>query len=413
MKIVTFSLGCKVNKYESESILKDFKEKGYEVSDKLEFADIYIINTCAVTNEAEKKSRQMIARCKKFNPNAKIFVCGCASQKDPEQFLSKGVSLVKGVAGKQKMISEIDEEGVKLENLPLSYEKMSFSNQSNARVYLKVQDGCNNFCTYCIIPYLRGRSRSRELDDILLEAKKLPVQVKEIVVVGIDVSDFKINGEKNLIKLLEELDKLGKRIRLGSLEDGVIQEDFVKRLSKLKNFCPQFHMSLQSGSNSVLKRMNRHYTREQFEKSVELIRKYFPNAGITTDVIVGFPGESDEEFLETKEFVKKVKFSSLHIFPYSHRSGTVASKMKDTDAQVKKNRVKELEEVDQELFDQFVEENKKNKLSVLIEEKEGEYFVGHSKNFIKCYLQGEFNVGDVVEALIEKRFKEGVLGKVE
>ena len=413
MKIVTFSLGCKVNKYESESILKDFKEKGYEVSDKLEFADIYIINTCAVTSEAEKKSRQMIARCRKFNPKAKIFVCGCASQKDPEQFLSKDVKLVKGVAGKQNMISEIEEEGIKLENLPLDYEKMSFSNQTNTRAYLKVQDGCNNFCTYCIIPYLRGRSRSRDLNDILLEAKSFPEQLKEIVVVGIDVADFKIDEKKNLIGLLEELDKLGKRIRLSSLEDGVIQEDFVKRLSRLKNFCPQFHMSLQSGSNSVLKRMNRHYSCNEFEKSVNLIRKYFPSAGITTDVIVGFPGESDEEFLETKEFVKKVGFSSLHIFPYSHRSGTVASKMKDVDVQLKKKRVKELEEVDEVLFEKFVEENKKNKLSVLIEEEEEGCFVGHSKNFLKCYIKGAFNVGDILTVSISEKFKDGVLVKID
>jgi len=407
MKVVCFSLGCKVNKYESESILNDFMQKGYEISDKLEYADIYIINTCAVTNEAEKKSRQMIARCKKYNSKAKIYICGCASQKNPNQFLMDNVKLVKGVAGKQKMIQEIEDEGIKVDEVPLIYESMTYSNQSTTRAYIKVQDGCNNFCTYCIIPYLRGRSRSRSLEDIMKEAKELPESVKEIVVVGIDVADYQIDGKKNLIKLLEELDTLGKRIRLGSMEDGIIDEKFISRLSKLKNFCPQFHMSLQSGSTSILKKMNRHYTAEDFEKSINLIRKYFKNPGITTDVIVGFPGESDDEFEETKEFVKKVKFACLHIFPYSHRTGTVASNMIDTPANIKKNRAEELEKVNIELQKQFITKN--NELNVLIEEVEGDYSIGHSKNFIKCYVKGKYEVGEIIDVAIEKRYKDGVI----
>ena len=412
MKVVAFALGCKVNRYESDSILEDFKNKGYEVSDKLEYADIYVLNTCAVTSEAEKKSRQVIARCKKFNPNAKIFICGCASQKNIEQFSDRGVTLVKGTAGKQKMIEEIGKTGNMLDILPNDYEEMTFSRQSRTRAYIKIQDGCNNFCTYCIIPYLRGRSRSRSLQSIVSEVENLGDEIKEVVLVGINVSDYKIDGKKSLIDVLEALDKTGKRVRLSSLEDGVIDEEFLIRLSKLKNFCPHFHLSLQSGCDSVLKRMNRHYTAEQFARSVKLIRKYFPLAGITTDVIVGFPDETDEEFSKTLEFVKSVKFSMLHIFQYSHREGTVASKMKDVLPEVKKSRAKALEDLNKTLERDFIEANKEQVLSVLIEEKKGEYLIGHSKNFIKCYIKGEFKIGDIVDVKIERQYEDGVIAKI-
>ena len=408
MKAVTFSLGCKVNRYESDSILEDLKKKGYEISDKLEWADVYVINTCAVTNEAEKKSRQLIARCKKFNPNAKIYVCGCASQKNPKQFEDKGVQLVKGVAGKYKISDQFQDEGVNVDPLPLKYEEMTFSHQSRTRAYIKIQDGCNNFCSYCIIPYLRGRSRSRALEDIMREAKQLDDSIKEIVVVGINVSDYKIGEKKGLIDVLEALDKLGKRIRLGSLEDGIIDEEFVERLSKLKNFCPHFHMSLQSGSDSVLKRMNRHYSSEEFYNSVELIRKYFNKAGITTDVIVGFPNETEEEFNQTVEFIKKVKFSNLHIFQYSHRTGTVASRMQDLSPEIKKQRANMLEEINKQLTKEFILEN--DFLDILIEEKEGNYFIGHSKNFIKCYLNVEnCEIGEEICVKIVKEYLDGVI----
>ena len=407
MKVAVVSLGCKVNKYESDSILQTYCENGYEITDKLEEADVYIINTCAVTSEAEKKSRQMVARCRKFNPKATIYVCGCAGQKNPKQFENKGIKLIKGVAGKQNIFSEQEKDGVKIDELPIEYQKMSFPKQSRTRAYLKIQDGCNNFCTYCIIPYLRGRSRSRSVNDILQEVENLTDDIKEIVVVGINVSDYKINGAPGLIFLLEKLDNYGKRIRLSSMEDGIIDEDFVLRLSKLKNFCPHFHMSLQSGCNTVLKRMNRHYTTEQFAESVRLIRKYFPNAGITTDVIVGFPGETEQEFLETKKFIEKIRFSSLHIFQYSHREGTVASKMPDISPEIKKKRAKELERINQKLEEEFILQN--DKLSILIEECSDGYWIGHSKNFIKCYILGEFKVGEIVNVKIIKKYFDGVL----
>ena len=411
MKIAVITLGCKVNKYESDALIFTLRCSGNEATDKLEYADAYIINTCAVTNEAEKKSRQMIERCRKFNKNAKIFVIGCASQNRPAQFQDKGVSYLQGVANKMEILNHLNETGEKVYPLPERYENDMFSAQTLSRAFIKVQDGCNNFCTYCIIPYLRGRSRSRDMQSVVEEVEKLPKSVKEVVLVGIDVSSYQQNGKKALIDLLEKLDKYGFRLRLSSMEDNLVDEDFVLRLSKLKNFCPHFHLSLQSGSDEVLRKMNRKYTTTQFLNSVNLIRKYFPLAGITTDVIVGFPTETEENFLETMEFVKKVKFSNLHIFPYSKRDGTVASKLyKDLPKQVKMARWKRLEEVAENLKADFLQKN--TTFEVLIEEEEDGYFVGYSKNYIRCYFQGNFHAGDIVKGKFKSQFKDGVLCEI-
>ena len=263
MKVAVLTLGCKVNKYESDALIFKLNEMGFETTDKLEQADYYVINTCAVTNEAEKKSRQMIERCKKFNVNAKFFIMGCASQNRPMQFGQKA-NFVQGVASKMEIIKHFEELGEKIYDLPSEYEDDLFSAQTLTRAFIKIQDGCNNFCTYCIIPYLRGRSRSRSFASVISEVEKLPKETKEVVLVGIDVSDYKQNGERALVDLLEKLDKFGKRLRLSSMEDNLITEDFVKRLKKLKNFCPHFHLSLQSGSDEVLKKMNRKYTTQDF-----------------------------------------------------------------------------------------------------------------------------------------------------
>ena len=294
--------------------------------------------------------------------------------------------------------------------MPSKYEDDLYSAQTLTRAFIKIQDGCNNFCTYCIIPYLRGRSRSRSMASVISEAQKLPAEVKEIVLVGIDVSSYEQNGKKALIDLLEALDGLNKRLRLSSMEDNLVTEDFVERLSKLKNFCPHFHLSLQSGCDEVLKKMNRKYTTAEFYNTVTLIRKYFKNAGITTDVIVGFPTETESNFAETVEFIKKVQFADLHIFPYSKRDGTVAAKIyKDLPKEVKMKRVAVLEKVKKELKEQFINEN--SVLKVLIEEEKDGYFQGYSENYIKCYLQGNFKVGDIVTCEIKKPFKDGTLVK--
>lgn len=412
MKVAILTLGCKVNKYESDALIFELKNRNIEATDKLEEADVYIINTCAVTNEAEKKSRQMLERARKFNKNAKIFVMGCASQNRPVQFEDKNVNYIVGTASKKKLLDELENMGKTLYELPSEYEDDLFSAQTLSRAYIKIQDGCNHFCTYCIIPYLRGRSRSRSVQSIENEVSKLPYSVKEVVLVGIDVSDFKIDGQRGLGTLLETLDKYGKRLRLSSMEDNLIDEEFLKKLKGMKNFCPHFHLSLQSGSDAVLKKMNRNYTTAEFENSMKLIRKYFPLAGITTDIIVGFPTETEEQFEETMQFVERVKFSQLHIFPYSKRDGTAAAKLyKDLSGKIKASRLKRLEALGQKLKLDFISQNKTAK--VLIEEKNGDYYEGYSENYIKCYLQGDFKVGDIVDIEFVEPFLQGAKVKLK
>lgn len=428
MKICVMTLGCKVNKYESDALIYNLKIKGYQATDKFEPADVYVINTCAVTAEAERKSRQMIARCKKYNENAKFFICGCASQKNSGQFLEKDATFVSGVAGKKKISEYIDKlakhdrrllkKRDRTEKLPKDYEDDLFAEQSRTRAYIKIQDGCDNFCSYCIIPYLRGRSRSRAIFSIINEVSKLSKDIKEVVLTGINVTDYKIDGKPSLLSLLTELDTFGLRLRLSSMEDSLISEEFVEGLSRLDNFCPHFHLSLQSGSDSVLKRMNRHYTTKMFKQSVDLIRKYFPLAGITTDIIVGFPNESDEEFRQTYEFAQEVGFSQLHIFPYSNREGTVASKLyKDLPKCIKQKRFEELDKLNTQLKLDFIKKNKTG--SVLIEEQIDGYYVGYTKNYIRCYIPANDKkasdgiIDGIVEVKIKEPFRDGALAKIK
>lgn len=428
MKICVMTLGCKVNKYESDALIYNLKLKGYQATDKFESADVYVINTCAVTAEAERKSRQMIARCKKYNENAKFFICGCASQKNSGQFLEKDATFVSGVAGKIKISEYIDKlakhdrrllkKRDRTEKLPKDYEDDLFAEQSRTRAYIKIQDGCDNFCSYCIIPYLRGRSRSRAIFSIINEVSNLSKDIKEVVLTGINVTDYKIDGKPSLLSLLTELDTFGLRLRLSSMEDSLISEEFVEGLSRLDNFCPHFHLSLQSGSDSVLKRMNRHYTTKMFKQSVDLIRKYFPLAGITTDIIVGFPNESDEEFRQTYEFTKEVGFSQLHIFPYSNREGTVASKLyRDLPKSIKQKRFEELDKLNSQLKLDFIKKNKTG--SVLIEEQIDGYYVGYTKNYIRCYIPANDKkasdgiIDGIVEVKIKEPFRDGALAKIK
>ena len=419
MKISVLTLGCKVNKYESDSIIRNLLDKGYDAFDKLEFADVYVINTCAVTQEAEKKSRQMIARCKKFNKNAKILICGCASQNNFIQFKEKNVDFIGGVAKKIKVVDYIENlaNNEKLlcnediATLPTLYEDNMQAKQSRIRAYIKIQDGCNNFCSYCIIPYLRGRSRSRSVESIIKEVESLSDDIKEIVLTGINVTDFKIDGQRGLLILLQKLDKFGKRLRLSSIEETLVDEEFVKGLKNLNNFCPHFHLSLQSGSEKVLKDMNRKYKPNDFENSVKLIRKYFPNAGITTDVIVGFPTETENLFEETKIFIEKIKFSALHIFQYSKREGTVASRLKDNLPMIKKERSNILEKLDKKFKEDFIKQNDFGK--VLVEEKVGDYYVGYTENYIKCFISSKKDLlNKIVDVKIERPFNDGALATI-
>lgn len=410
MKASVITLGCKVNEYESQSILNQLKQAGYEVCEGLVNADVYVVNTCAVTNMGERKSRQVLAKIEKLNSDAKIIVCGCAVQNNPSQFLiNKNVIALTGNYGKHDILKFINTQNKELPDLEHKvYIDMARPIETRTRQYIKIQDGCDYFCSYCLIPYVRGRSRSRNLDDIIDEIKN--TTANEIVLTGINMSDYKINGKVALQTLIQEIDKLNIRFRISSIECLVLTDELLDILSKSKNFCPHFHLSLQSACNATLKRMNRHYTIEQFKEIVVKIKQKFNKPHIATDIIVGFKGESDEEFENTVQNLKEIEFSSMHIFPYSERSGTVASKMKGAvDKCVIKQRESVLKELDDKFRENFIKDNISTNNFVLIEEYDGEYSLGYTSNYIYTYIKGECKVGEILNVKLLKQFKNGVL----
>ena len=409
MKAVVFTLGCKVNSYESSSIMRGLCELGYEVSDKLSYADLYIVNTCAVTAEAEKKSRQAIARVKKFNKDAKIIVCGCASQKSPESFIEKeGVSLVTGAMNKDKILDILFEKGIKIDDGSDYYEKFTAIEGFKTRSFVKIQDGCDNFCSYCIIPYLRGRSRSRPIESIERELDSL--SAKEVVLTGINISKYSFDG-KTLNDLVSRLKKYPFRIRLGSIEDVIIDRELLSALASLPDFAEHFHLSLQSGSDKVLKEMNRKYTTEKFLDSVALIREYFPSAAITTDVIAGYSTETDEDFAKTLDFCEKVRFADIHCFEYSKRDGTAGAKFKELPAAVKKDRLNRLLELKKRLKSEYIDSFIGKELSFLPEDTEDGYTVGYTGNYIKIYVDKKVE-GDFYKVRLKERFGDGCLAEL-
>ena len=409
LKSVAFlSLGCKVNAYETESIKEMFKNAGYEIRQFNEAADIYIVNTCTVTNIADRKSRQMLHRAKKLNPEAVVVAVGCYVQA-PQSKLEDDdlVDILVGTRGKSSVLDLVEEyirsnkerdfkhsvvkEGE--ENKDWSYD----SGEVNAaggktRANIKIQDGCDQFCTYCIIPFVRGRIRSRDMESIIEETERLArAGYKEMVLTGIHIGSYgrDIDGESRMLALLTKLNKVEGdfRIRLGSVEPRLITEEFLQGLVKLKKVCPHFHLSLQSGSTAVLKRMNRHYSADEYLTSVNLLKKYYDRPGITTDIIVGFPGESDEEFEETAAFVKEVGFLKVHVFPYSKRDGTYAAKMSEQVApEIKKRREDRLiaicEEVAKEYLDSFNGDSERVLLEEEIKGRE-DYILGHTDRYIE------------------------------
>ena len=407
MKAVVYNLGCKVNKYECDSLLKSLRERGYEASEELVCADLYILNTCAVTNEAERKSRQCVTRCLKLNPNAKIIVCGCASQNNALQFADKpNVSYVKGVADKQAIIDELDCEGIEVKELPSVYEDDFSPEVVRTRVYVKIQDGCNNFCSYCLIPYLRGRNRSRSAQSIVAECKELAKKCKEITLTGIDMSSYGKETGSSLAELINDLKDIDCRIRLGSLEVNVIDDKLLTALKGLKKFCPQFHLSLQSGEDGVLKKMNRHYTTAQYAQKVKLIREYFADCAITTDLICGFPTESDEAFEKTLEFIKSIGFYQVHCFGYSSRKGTVAAKYRQLAPEVLKDRCSRAAKVAEDEKRKYLEQYVGKTLELLTEDEENGYMCGYTRQYIKVYVKG---VGSDVLCNVKIAFiKDGI-----
>lgn len=408
MKAVVFTLGCKVNGCESASLIAGLNSLGYETSSELGYADLYIINTCAVTAEAEKKSRQTIARARKFNENAKIIVTGCASQKVPQDFLKKkGVTLVTGAKSKDKILSMIESEGVFIEDKDEYYEEFLPEKTDRTRAFIKVEDGCDNFCSYCVIPYLRGRVRSRKPENAVAEI--IALSPLEAVITGINLSAYNYNGT-GFKELIDRLSGVDCRIRLGSLEVGVITEEFLNSLKKLKDFAPHFHLSLQSGSTAVLKTMNRKYTAEDFLRKCELIREFFPDAAITTDIIVGYSTETEENFEETLETARKAKFADIHCFPYSKREGTVGAKLKELPSKVKDERMERILALKRELKNRYSDEHIGATEEVVPEEEEDGYTVGYTGNYIRCYIKTPF-VREKIKVKIIEKYKDGVIAE--
>lgn len=378
---------------------EQFIDNNYEIVNFEEFADVYIINTCTVTNMSDRKSRQIIRRAKQINPNSILVATGCYAQTAKEE-LEKitDIDLIVGNTEKKDIVKIVEEyrdnknrERVKMSDINKQKEFVDFGSVTyteKTRAVIKVQDGCNNFCSYCIIPYAKGRVRSRKLESVVKEITEIAAKgIKEVVITGIHVASYGIDFDNNtrLIDLLEAIQKIDgiKRIRLGSLEPNIITEEFVNRLKKVTKMCDHFHLSLQSGCDETLKRMNRKYTAETFEKEVNLLRKTFPDVALTTDVIVGFPGETEEEFNETYKYLSKIRFTKLHVFKYSPRKGTVAAKMKNQiDSTAKEKRSHKLIELSNECEIEFLDRYVGKELKVLFEKQDGEYIKGHTTNYL-------------------------------
>lgn len=405
-KAALHNLGCKVNAYETEAMQELLEQNGYEIVSFQEKADVYIINTCTVTNMADRKSRQMIHRARKNNPEAIIVAAGCYVQaQENAGHVLEDIDILIGNNKKHELISLLDEFEKKKNmqkaiidiNHTDEYENMNLSQTAeHTRAYIKVQDGCNQFCTYCIIPFARGRVRSRSCEDVIREVEVLAKKgYKEVVLTGIHLSSYGVDLEnENLLSLILAIHKIEgiHRIRLGSLEPRIITEEFASTLASLEKICPHFHLSLQSGCNATLRRMNRRYTAEEYYEKCELLRKYFDNPALTTDVIVGFPGETQEEFEESRAFVDKVNFYETHIFKYSKREGTKAAAMENQVPEtVKTERSNEMLRLDEVKRNAYEKSQEGRLAEVLIEEPvelDGElYQVGHTKEYIKVAIK--------------------------
>lgn len=406
-KVALHNLGCKVNAYETEAMQQMLEEEGYQIVPFAPGADIYIINTCTVTNIADRKSRQMLHKAKKMNPNALVVAIGCYVQaagknleKDAAIDLVIGNNKKKDLIPILKSFDQKEQAGEEILDIGSvrEYERLSIDKTSeHTRAYIKVQDGCNQFCSYCIIPYTRGRVRSRSLEDVTDEVKRLANNgCLEVVLTGIHLSSYGMDLHTNLLELILAVHQVEgiQRIRLGSLEPRIITEDFVKTLKGLSKICPHFHLSLQSGCDATLKRMNRRYTTQEYLKGCELLRRHFSHPAITTDVIVGFPKETEEEFAQTKAFLETVRFYETHIFKYSRRKGTKAAEMDgQVPDQVKAQRSGILLSLGEENRRRFEQELVGQKTEVLFEEQvclQGEHFwVGHTKEYVKLAAKSE------------------------
>lgn len=426
------NLGCKVNSYETEAMQQLLEEAGYKIVPFHERADVYIINTCSVTNIADRKSRQMLHRAKKQNPEAVVVAAGCYVQAAAEELKADlAVDVIIGNNKKQDLVSILEEyfqdqndsSHVIEINETHEYERLTIHKiADHTRAFLKVQDGCNQFCSYCIIPYTRGRVRSRRPEEVVAEVRELAAAgYREVVLTGIHLSsygvDFKEEEKENLLSLIRQVHEVEGicRIRLGSLEPRIITEEFAKALSGLSKFCPHFHLSLQSGCDETLKRMNRHYTTEEYKRGCDILRRYFDHPAITTDVIVGFPGETEEEFSETKAFLEQIGFYEMHIFKYSRRAGTRADRMPDqVPEQVKSARSEALLALEKQMSRAYRESFLGKKKEVLLEEKTEiggqEYMIGHTMEYVKAVVPYEENLKNkMAEGILKEMLNDEVL----
>lgn len=433
-KAALHNLGCKVNAYETEAMQQILEQAGYEIVPFHERADVYVINTCSVTNMADRKSRQMLHKAKKTNPEAIVIAAGCYVQtKEDEAALDESIDIVIGNNKKHMLLDAIEayekkrqgnetekvNEVVDINHVKQDYEELHLEKTAeHTRAFLKVQDGCNQFCSYCIIPFARGRVRSRKAEDILAEVERLAAHgYQEVVLTGIHLSSYGVDTGDDLLHLIELVHGVEqiKRIRLGSLEPRIVTEDFVKRLSELEKICPHFHLSLQSGCDTVLKRMNRRYDTKEYEAGCALLRKYFSHPAITTDVIVGFPGETEEEFQMTREYLERIHFYEMHIFKYSKREGTKAAVMPDqVDEQEKTRRSAILLELAKKMSDQFRMDYVEKQVTVLLEEAmewNGKtYFTGYTKEYVKVAVETKENLANqFVTGTIKGQLTDGVL----
>ena len=427
MKFAFYTLGCKTNQYETQAMEHLLLEKGHEIGSFEEACDGYVINTCSVTAVADKKNRAVIRRCRRDNPQAVIAVCGCYSQHDPEAVRALDIDVIGGSGQRQAFVEMLlDAAGEKRheEQLDNALGRREFEClpagglEERTRAMLKVQDGCVNFCTYCIIPYTRGPIRSAPLEVAVAQAKELALRgYREIVLTGIEIAGWGRDqpGKPELALLVEEICKAvpDLRIRLGSLEPRVVTEDFCRRLSVFSNLCPQFHLSMQSGSDTVLSRMKRKYDTARYYQSVELLRKFFPECAVTTDMIVAFPGETEEEFAESLAFIRKCAFADMHIFPYSRRPGTPADKMPGQHNNATKEArsraaIAQAEEMSRAYREGFAGRT----LEVLFEEREGEFYTGHAPNYIKVYARGEDLHNEIRTVTVLEVYRDGVLAEL-
>lgn len=434
-KVAFYTLGCKVNQYETNAMIEKFLNKKYKIVDFEDMADIYIVNTCTVTNVSDRKSRQIIRRAKQINPDSVLVVTGCYAQvgaKELEQI--KEIDLIVGNSEKKNIVEIVenyvgvaplgDPQNPKTNITDINNQKEfvdlgTTTYTEKTRAVIKVQDGCNNFCSYCIIPYAKGRVRSRKLENIIDEIKAIVEKgIQEVVITGIHVASYGIDFKDSNIRLIDLLEKVNqieglKRIRLGSLEPNIITDEFVERLKKLDKICEHFHLSLQSGCTETLKRMNRKYTTEDFEKVVKRLRKAFPNVVLTTDIIVGFPDETKEEFNTTYEYLKKIEFYKMHVFKYSQRKGTRAAVMPNQiDSKIKEERSRKLIELSNENEKKFLEKYIGKEVEVLFEQKDNGYIKGHTSNYILVKTKEAEIENKIKKVKIEKEENLELIGSV-